>query len=138
MILIDTSAIYALADRNDVHHVEAVGYYDAVSGDRTFVITLPIVTECCWLLETRLGPESAWLFVDDVIQGAFRVHVSDEQDLKRAVQIDRHYRDAGFGFADACSLAACERLKLTTVFTFDRRDFTVYRTTGRKALKLVP
>jgi len=138
LIFIDTSAIYALADRRDRMHRRAAHYYHRVSDEESFVLTLPIVTESCWLMEARLSSEVARTFWQDVLQGVFTVHWLDTKDLRRALDIDRHYADAGFGFADACSLAAMERLDLNTIFTFDRRDFSIYRPTAGGTLVVVP
>lgn len=138
MIFIDTSGVYALADKNDQMHRDAVRYYSRTCERETFVLTLPVVTEACWLIEARLTAAVAQTFWEDVVRGVFVVHPLDLRDLERALTLERAYSDAGFGFADACSLAACERLGIRSVFTFDRRDFSIYRTPKGEGLDLVP
>jgi predicted nucleic acid-binding protein len=40
--------------------------------------------------------------------------------------------------ADAALVYLAGREKIETVFTLDRRDFSVYRASGRRALSIVP
>ena len=40
--------------------------------------------------------------------------------------------------ADACLVYLAHREKIDTVFTLDRRDFSVYRAPGRKPFHLLP
>jgi predicted nucleic acid-binding protein len=42
------------------------------------------------------------------------------------------------GMADATLMFIAEREAVDTVFTLDRRDFSVYRTTDGRALNIVP
>jgi predicted nucleic acid-binding protein len=51
--------------------------------------------------------------------------------------LDR-YRKPGTQLADACLVYLAERERLDTVFTFDHRDFSVYRSKKNKSLKLIP
>jgi predicted nucleic acid-binding protein len=43
-----------------------------------------------------------------------------------------------FGFVDCCILAIAERLNITRICTFDRRDFQTFATTHRERLELLP
>lgn len=138
MIFIDTGAIYALVDRRDSRHRDAVGFFEETSSHEAYVLTLPVLTETCWMLETRLGQSPARTLWEDVVHGVFDLYQLDLVDLARALDIERLYSDAAIGFTDACSLAATERLGIQTVFTFDRRDFSVYRTPAGSSLRLVP
>jgi len=138
VILIDTGALYALADRNDANHQRALRTFDSLSADESVIVTLPILTEACWMLQERLGRTTEQTLWDDVVHGVFHLYQLDLADLARALEIERQYEVAAFGFTDACSLAATERMAIDTVFTFDRRDFTVYRTPKGAALRLIP
>jgi predicted nucleic acid-binding protein len=48
------------------------------------------------------------------------------------------YATLGAQLADAALVFIAEREGIETVFTLDRRDFTVYRTSDGRALTLVP
>lgn len=58
--------------------------------------------------------------------------------LKKARAIDRRYVDAGLGLVDCTCLALCEHHRIETVFTYDRRDFSLYRPSFVETLTLVP
>ncbi len=63
-VMVDTSAVYALLDRSDRHHAQAVAALKELSRNRaTILITNLIMAESHALLLQRLGPETAraWL-----------------------------------------------------------------------------
>ena len=63
MIFVDTSAIYALADRGDKNHAKAVKRFDAfVIGGEPLLIHNYIIVESFALLQHRLGRSSAAAF----------------------------------------------------------------------------
>ena len=48
------------------------------------------------------------------------------------------YEDMGVQLADASLVYLAERESIETVFTLDRRDFSVYRTSRKRALTIIP
>ncbi len=48
------------------------------------------------------------------------------------------YASLGAQLADAALMYIAEREGINTVFTLDRRDFSVYRTTDGRALSILP
>lgn len=48
------------------------------------------------------------------------------------------YRSIRAQVADASLVYVAEKEKIDTIFTLDRRDFSVYRTTKNRALNVVP
>jgi hypothetical protein len=48
------------------------------------------------------------------------------------------YRDARLQLADAALVHLAEREGIRTVFTLDRRDFSIVRLKRNRALKIVP
>lgn len=48
------------------------------------------------------------------------------------------YEDMGVQLADASLVYLAERESIETVFTLDRRDFSVYRTARKRALRIIP
>ncbi|MBZ0288526.1 MAG: PIN domain-containing protein, partial [Anaerolineae bacterium] len=63
--------------------------------------------------------------------------VTDE-DFVRMITIMEQYRDAELDFADASLMAISERLNITTIYTFDRRDFGMFRPKHTDFLTLLP
>jgi hypothetical protein len=112
MILVDTGALYALS--------------------------LPVMVEAGLFLEARLGAKAARALWDDVRHGVFHVMDVSDEILARARAIDRKYADAEFGFVDSVTFALCEHHRIGTVFTYDRRHFSLYRPSFQSGLRLVP
>jgi len=48
------------------------------------------------------------------------------------------YRHLGAQLADAALVYLAEREDIDTVFTLDKRDFTVYRTSRGRRLRIIP
>jgi len=79
------------------------------------------------------------IVVFEVLQTpAFTTEVLTPEDLVRMKQIMRQYASAAFDYTDAAIMALAERLNITLVYTFDRRDFTVFRPKHCDYLELLP
>ena len=50
----------------------------------------------------------------------------------------KRYEDAGLQFADAALAHLAERENIRTVFTLDRRDFSIIRLKRNRTLTLLP
>jgi len=123
-IFVDTSAWYALLDKNDADHYAAVKFYDSLV--HPLVTSNYIADEVITLARIRLGYKVAvevgqklW---DESIANLIRVMPEDE---KRAWEIFVKYRDKTFSFTDCSSFALMERIGITEVFAFDEH-FTQY------------
>ena len=138
MILVDTSGLYALANRRDAHHATARGYFQEVYGREVLALPVPVLVEAMLFIESRLGAPAARRLWGDVLSGVFALLDVPHDVLVLASAIDRRYADAALGFVDCTCLALCERHRITTVFTYDRRHFSLYRPTFTRALTLVP
>lgn len=123
-IFADTSAWYAIIDRNDGNHTAALQFIEKL--DRPLLTSNFIIDEILTLVKGRLGYDLAveigqklW---NQEIAKVFRVTEEDEQ---AAWKVFVRYRDKGFSFTDCTSFALMERLKVNTVFAFDDH-FTQY------------
>ncbi len=136
MIVLDTSAIYALLDRRDRHHREAVAWYRTVEEE---LATTPLVlAEADHLASTRAGPEAARAFRRDVRAGAYVVEWWPEAPGV-CVEIAERYADLGIGLADASLVALADRLGTDRVATFDERHFRALRPLrGADRFRLLP
>jgi hypothetical protein len=54
------------------------------------------------------------------------------------IGIMQRYRTSEFDFADVAIMAVAERLNITRICTFDRRDFGVYRPLHCGHFELLP
>jgi predicted nucleic acid-binding protein len=116
-VLADTSAIYALIDRDDAHHRKAANLLRSLPRRRiTLLLTNFLVAECHALLLSRLGADMArdWLF-----KQIWPVERVTPQDEERAREIIKRYTDKTFSYTDATSFAVMERLRIGETFAFD-------------------
>jgi uncharacterized protein len=60
------------------------------------------------------------------------------EDFSRAIEVMRQYQDAELDFVDACLTAMAERLNITQIATFDRRDFSMIRPKHTPYFELLP
>jgi len=138
MIVIDTSALFSLADRADVNHGRSKLFYEAVVGREELALSGPVLTEAWSLAKVRLGHAPANRIWETATGGVFRLFPADELLLEEALQIERKYADCRFGLVDSVCFALCEKLKTSRVFTFDRRHFSAYVPSFAPRLELLP
>ena len=123
-IFVDTSAWYAIIDKNDRDHALAATKIQVL--DRPLVTSNYIFDEILTLLKAKLGFAVAVNFGQKLwnqeISALVRITEDDEE---RAWRIFRQYDDKGFSFTDCTSFALMERLDINTVFAFDD-DFIQY------------
>ena len=116
-VLVDTSAVYALLDRNDRCHDGAREALESLRKRRTGpLLTNFIVAECHALSLSRLGADIARKWLLGNIWPVERVSVEDET---KARVIIGQYTDKTFSYTDATSFAVMERLGVKTAFAFD-------------------
>ena len=116
-LLVDTSAVYALIDRDDTYHRKAVSLLRSLPRKGlTPLLTNFIVAESHALLLSRLGAEIArdWL-----LRQIWPVEPVTPQDEAKAREIIQRYTDKSFSYTDATSFAVMERLGIKEAFAFD-------------------
>lgn len=131
-ILLDTSALLAYFYERDKNHNPAVLTMNQL-GNETLIVPSPVLSELFYMLSTRAGYKRA-ILGDTITRRSFSIVALDSEVFVRMEAIMNRYLDAEFDYADTAIMALAERLKITRVFTFDRRDFTVFR----PALTLLP
>jgi predicted nucleic acid-binding protein len=117
-IFVDTSAIYALLDRDDRHHVSIRKRFEQLKQSRTEpILSNFVVAESHALLLSRLGPAIArrWL-----VNNIWTVERISEEDEVNARAIIDAYSDKGFSYTDATSFALMERLHLRRALALDK------------------
>lgn len=134
-ILIDSSFLYALSDKTDQYRFQAVAF--ATEEKRsTRVIPDVVLTEVTYLLKKNVGTHAVLAFLKALEISSFELEPVSKHDAGRAAVIMQQYRQ--FDFVDCCIMALAERLNITQVCTFDRRDFTIFRPTHCEHLELLP
>ena len=134
--LLDSSALYALADQHDGWHKAMARAIEARPGER--VVPITVLTEAAYMIGTHLGPAAEHRLIRAIIAGEFVLEAVDLPDLSRAATVLEKYADAEIGLVDASIVAVAERLKLTTIATTDHRHFRLFRPRHCRAFVLLP
>jgi len=135
-ILLDTSALYAIVHRDDLHHQQLV---ERLRSDApAVVVPQAVLPEICYLIGSRRGAAAEADFVASLLDAGWRLEPTTPGDVGRAVELMRTYADAAIGFVDAAVVAIAERLGIRQVWTLDRRDFSLIRPKHVEAFEIVP
>lgn len=134
--LVDTSVLLAAAFKNDMNHRKAAALLRSTGQEDRFVAA-PVLSELFYLCAVRLGYAQA-VRVFALTRNAFRVEALTESDMTRMQSIMEQYQDAEFDYSDVAVMAVTERLDIRRVFTFDHRDFYIYRPNHCDHLELLP
>jgi len=118
MIFLDTSAIYALADKADLNHITAYKKFDLASksGER-FLLHNYVLIESTALLQARLGLPSALLFLEDA--QVFEVEWVDLELHEEAVKELERVGKRGISLVDCTSFIVMRRRDVKKAFAFD-------------------
>jgi len=135
-VLIDSSFLLALYSADDRYHEQAVHFALSIP-DQTIVPTI-ILTEVAYLLKRDAGHPGMTRFLRHFSQTKILLESVEMPDLYRAYEIASTYNSAEFDFVDCCIMALSERLKITQVCTYDRRDFSIFRPQHCDYLELLP
>ncbi len=129
IIVADTSALLALMDIRDPHHLALRKTLDA--GVYDWIVPWAIIPELDHLSRKKLGQAAADVVGADLAEGRFQVEWGDPHDLRRALELNRKYRDLSLGLVDGVVMAVAERLEARAIVTLDLRDFGAVTLKGR-------
>lgn len=130
----DTGGLVAIIRKREKAHKKCVA---ALKTLRPPLLTCwPVLTEAAWLLRQEKGGVKA--LGDLVESGSIQIVQLDASALHWIIAFVDRYASAGAQLADAAVMYIAEHERIDTVFTLDRRDFAVYRTTDGRALEIVP
>ncbi|GAC1468759.1 MAG: PIN domain-containing protein [Isosphaeraceae bacterium] len=133
-ILLDTGPLVALLSTQDSRHQLCVETLATLSPP--LFTCWPVITEAAWLLRKQHRPMERIAAASAA--GLFDFLPMDGESLAEIAVIMRRYEDANIQFADAALAHLAEREKIRTVFTIDRRDFSIIRLPRNRTLRLIP
>ena len=96
----------------------------------------PVITEAAWLLRHQASAVERLL--GSFEGGLLRLLILDEKALRWLAAFLMRYRKMGAQIADGALIYLAEREGIETVFTLDRRDFSVYRLGNGRSLRILP
>jgi predicted nucleic acid-binding protein len=114
-VLVDTGPLVAILSLNDTHHI--IGLEQLRHLSPPLLTCWPVITEAAWLLRSEVTG----------IQRLFMTFNQGEESMPYLSEFLFRYRSLGAQLADAALVCLAEREGIETVFTLDRRDFSVYR-----------
>ena len=135
-VLVDTSALYALADRDDPSHETCE---EAIAAEQeAIIIPAQILCEIAYLTNDRLGGLAERAFLRGLFDSDWAIEPMNGTDLARSLELLELYASADLGFVDAATVAIAERLDIRRIYTLDRRDFALVRPAHVPAFELLP
>lgn len=136
VVLADTSFIYAVMDQSSKQHQQALNYYSNYQG--SILRPALALVELVYLIN-RLGGASLVIKTLRSLR-ASQIEFIDPtlHDYDRSLDILEQYIDSRIDFVDACIMALAERLQITQIATYDRRDFGLYRPAHCEHFDLLP
>ena len=133
-VLVDTGPIVAILSRRDQYHETCVEALRDMPGP--LFTCWPVVTEAAWLL--RRDANAIQQLLNSVDIGLLETLALTAADAKPISKIMKKYRDIRIQLADAALVHLAARDGVDTVFTLDRRDFSVYRLPRGRAFRIIP
>lgn len=125
MIIADTGFWVALLDCRDNYHRQARAY--ALQLNEGLITTMPVVTEVCYLLQTRCGTQQSSEFLLAQEDGLFQIFHINESEFPKIALLMQKYADLPMDLADASLVLLAEHLGDGRIVSTDRRDFQTYR-----------
>jgi uncharacterized protein len=133
-LLLDTSGLLSLLDRNQVAHRACVAFFR--DWDKPVLTTEAVITEATHLM-SRL-PGGAVGVLRFVLDGGAVFVPGSVDAMERAEIVMRKYSDMDLDYADATLVVLAEAAGTGHVLTTDRKDFSALRWRGTRAFQLHP
>ena len=134
LAIVDASAIYAAADRDDRYHRPCVTVLQR--RDLELVIPALVVAEVCYMISGRRGALAEAAFLRTLEE--MDVEAPVPEDWRRIAELVEGYADFPLGGTDASVVTLAERLDTDVIITLDRRRFGAVRPRHREAFHLLP
>lgn len=119
-VLIDSSALYALADSQNGNHQDAVNCLRLIARHR-----LPIWVTNFTIVETHrrvlqsLGSTKGLIFLANIYDGGLTIERALDIDEQQARSYLERFDDQSIPYYDAISFAVMKRLGISKAFAFD-------------------
>lgn len=118
-VFVDTSAFYALLDRDDRFHAAARAAWTELIGNRHALVTSNyVLVETVALVQRRLGMEAVGGFTDALLAVVTTEWVG-EDDHRMALEAMRAAGRRDLSLVDCASFRVMRRANIRTAFTFD-------------------
>jgi predicted nucleic acid-binding protein len=136
VIVLDTSGLLAAIDSSQRLHARAAAALQAAAAP--LLLSPFVLAELDYLIATRVSSQAAAALLAQVADGAYRLEPMGADDVGRATEIIRRYRDLELGLADASVVVLAERHRCLDVLTLDERHFRAVSGPGGRPFRLFP
>jgi hypothetical protein len=133
-ILIDTGPLIAILSREDEYHDSCVTALRHMPGP--LLSCWPVITEAAWLL--RKSSYAIQQLLRSINGGFVELLPLAGTESGAIAGLMKRYEDIQPQLADAVLVYLANREKIDTIFTLDRRDFSIYRSGRRRRFRIVP
>jgi predicted nucleic acid-binding protein len=133
-ILVDTGPLVAILSREDAHHRTCVAALREMTGP--LFSCWPVITEAAWLL--RRSPRAIQQLLGSMNSGFLELLPVAGTETKAIAAVMKRYESIRPQLADATLVYLASRERIDAIFTLDRRDFSVYRTSRKRSFKILP
>ncbi len=135
-VITDSSFVYGLYNAKDTLHHDAISFVS--QNTESLLVPDIILPEVCYLFRRDLGYFGMRTFLEYFTRLDAQLEPIAKDDLDRVRNITMTYADAEFDIVDCCIMAIAERLNVTRIATFDRRDFSIFQPRHCEFLELLP
>jgi uncharacterized protein len=135
-LILDTGPLLAALDAADPDHARCAPLLSDSRED--LVVPVLVLAELDYWCHERLGAKVWLAFLEDLLEGAYRVEQPSPADLKRCHGLQSTYDTLALGVVDASVIALAERLGETRIATLDHRHFSTVRPAHTDGFALVP
>lgn len=119
MILVDTSALYAVLDRDDDEHPAASATWSRLlETDEPLLVTNYVIVETTALAQHRLGMDAVRVLCGDILP-ALDVHWISDADHRQAQNVLLAIDRRKLSLVDCCSFHVMRSRMIRTAFAFD-------------------
>ena len=133
-VLVDTGPLVAILSRADEHHATCVAALKTLPGP--LFSCWPVITEAAWLL--RSHPRAVRQLLRGIHSGFVELLPLASLDAAGIANIMKKYQSIRPQLADAALVYLADRDGIDTIFTLDRRDFAVFRSSRKRPFRLLP
>jgi len=120
-LIADTSGLYAVADRKDLHHVQAAAFLKTLTLADCLLVSNHVFDETMTAVKARLGMQAA-LQLGLRLRNSRLVEMvvfspADEQEIWRVFS---QYTDKAWSYTDCACRVLAQQRDIGQAFTFDR------------------
>ena len=132
--IVDTGPWVALIDRSESMHLNCVHWLKQYSG--TLYSTEAVLTEVLYLLNFSIKAQCA--AIDFVVESLIEIVPPNRESLRKTKHLMKKYADLPMDYADATLVCLSMDTGIQNIVTFDNKDFTIYRSHGKKKFNIMP